>query len=297
MKYVLERDLGIDVTLVSGDSLEESVAGMSYAKEVEFGKDFATLDFSSFDLILCLDCSNSGMLSSKERGTYVLPGNIRSIQIDHHATNSYYAQMNYVDADMPSACSVLFEMFKHLGVVFDAELSRRLLLGICTDTGFFAYSGNPLAAMKQSVFLIEQGVDYYNEISKPIRLSESLSVKKLFAAIINNVVVNEKMKFAYSSIGLQEAKKLGLNSAELRGGVRALQDIRGMNFVFVLVETDDYIKGSFRSNAGIDVSLFAKSLGGGGHKAAAAFQLPKMLMKEAEKKVLEAIETTGVHRY
>ncbi len=297
MKYILERDLGCKVTLVSGDPLEENVGTMPYAKEVQFGKDFATFDWSECDVALCLDSATLGMLSSKQKGTFVFPPSVFVIQLDHHATNLYYGAMNYVDKSMPSACSVLVEMFKQLKIKFDAEVSRRLLLGICTDTGFFAYDSSPLIAMKQAVFLIEQGVDYYNEISRPIRLSESLGAKKLFALLINNIKVNERGRFAYSHVSLQETKKMGLSSSELRGGIRALQDLKNVDFVFTLTEVEGYIKGAFRSSANVDVSLFAKALGGGGHKTAAGFYFSGISLAEAEKKVLAVIEKVGIHHF
>lgn len=297
MKYVLERDLKCKVTLVSYDPLEENLAALPYAKEVHFGKDLSDLNLDTFDVVVCLDSANPGLLSSKQRGTFSFPSETRVIQLDHHATNVYYGFLNYVDAAMPSACSLLVEFFQAMGVTFDAELSRRLLLGICTDTGFFAYGNNPLIALRQSVFLIEHGVDFYNEISRPVRMSESLSMKRLFAALILNTKIDHSLRCAYSSISLVEAKKLGLNKAELRGGVRALQDLKDMDFVFTLTEQDGLIKGSFRSATNVDVSLFAKALNGGGHQTAAAFQLPLMPLDEAEKQVLATIKQVGVHRY
>jgi len=59
MKYVLERDLKIDVTLVSYDPLERNLSKLSFAKEIEFGKDVVDLDFKNFDAFLTEHLSNS----------------------------------------------------------------------------------------------------------------------------------------------------------------------------------------------------------------------------------------------
>ena len=72
-----------------------------------------------------------------------------------------------------------------------------------------------------------------------------------------------------------------------------LKEIEGIDILFTLTEMEDMIKGSFRSKGDIDISLFAKELGGGGHKNAAAFSFPRIPLKEAEKKVLDVIQVNS----
>ena len=295
MKYLLERDLGMEVTLVSYDPIERNLAKLSFSKEVEFGKDILDLNFKDFDAFVALDCSASYMLGKLKKG-FRLPEDLFVINLDHHSTNTRYGNLNYVDVDAPSACSILVDFFRAMNVKFDHDMCVRLLVGLCTDTGFFSYDNSVLRALREAVFLIEKGnVDYYNEILLPIRMSTSLSTKKLHSLILRNLVVNDSLHCAYSLVSLADVNELGINYAEVRGGIFAIQDIEGVDFTFTLTEMPDFIKGSFRSARNVDVSLFAIELGGGGHKPAAAFHLPKMPLKEAEKRVLEAIKKVGMH--
>ena len=87
-----------------------------------------------------------------------------------------------------------------------------------------------------------------------------------------------------------------LSDAETRLGINKLQYISDFDYVCTMKELKDIIKGSFRSHEKIDVSLFAKELGGGGHKLAAAFALPKIPIKNAQEKVLEAVNKVGIHK-
>ncbi len=295
MKYVLERDFNIDVTLVSYDQIEKTLTTFSFAKEVEFGKDFVDLDLKNFDALVALDCSIPDMLGKLKKG-FELPKDLFVINIDHHYTNEHYGSLNYVDSNAPSACSVLLDFFQKMDVKFDHDLCIRLLIGLCTDTGFFSYDNNVFRALREAVFLIEKGkLDYYNEILLPVRMSTPISMKKLHALVIKNLVVNPSLHCAYSIISLEDVNKLGLNYAEVRGGIYSIQDVEEADFTFTLTEMPDFIKGSFRSAKNVDVSLFAIELGGGGHKPAAAFRLPRMPLKEAEKKVLDAIRKVGLH--
>jgi phosphoesterase RecJ-like protein len=258
---------------------------------VEFGTDISDLDPSSYDAYIFLDFSNRARLSSKLKESYRLPSTL-IVNIDHHHSNDYFGGLNYVDTRKPSTCSVLLEMFKALNVPIDDELSNRLMLGICTDSNFFAYPDN---ALMDAAFLVEHGADYNGLMLKNLRLKTPLNVKKYHALLIANLRNHDN--FAYSTVSQKEIQALNLNPAEVRMGISALQDIEEFDFVFSLAEFKSHIKGSFRSRTNVDVSMFAIRLGGGGHKNNAGFTLEPMPLKDAVAKVLAVIETVGVNRY
>ena len=137
---------------------------------------------------------------------------------------------------------------------------------------------------------------YYKEIVLPVYANQSLNQKKFYARLINNLKINKEKRFAYTVLSKTEISDLNLNAAEIRLGIKELQTIEDTDFCFTLIALDKGMKGSFRAKTNIDVSLFAKALGGGGHKAAAAFLLPNITAKEAEKQVLETIEKVGIHK-
>ncbi len=294
MKYILEKHLGISVILISQDNMDETLANLSFSKEVKFGKKFEDLKISNKDTLLFLD---SGRISyNKDTKKEKIVQDKFIINIDHHITNDFYGNLNYVDVNQPSVCSILVDFFKTVKINFDSELSKRLLLGMCTDSDFFKH-GNINKLFQDALFLMEKGANYLDDIINPILNSQPLKMKKYYALLINNLKISKQKNFAYSSISYNKIKKLKLNLAEVRLGPVQLQDIKEFDFIFILVELEDNIKGSFRSRKNIDVSIFAKALEGGGHKPAAAFILPKMSLKKAEKKVIEVINKVGIHKY
>ncbi|MBI3334376.1 DHH family phosphoesterase [Candidatus Pacearchaeota archaeon] len=293
LKYALERE-GISVTLISPDALSVNLDKLPYASEVHFGIDISDIIHEQYDAFVFLDYGSLSSFSVKQRGSFTLPENVFSINIDHHAINDRAGTLNYVDSDQPALCSLLVDLFKDRGMKFDAELSSRLLLGICTDSGFFTYDGNPDKALNDAVFLIENGARYLEGILKPVLYSQPLRLKQYFGFLLNNLKFNEDLRCGYSSISLEQCKRFDLNSAEVRLGVNELQFIDECQFVFTLAETEIGIKGSFRSKKGIDVSRFAQALGGGGHKAAASFFLPSMSLAEAEQRVLDTVRKTEI---
>ena len=292
MKYLIERDFGIKVVIISPDNLAEQLNSFDFVKEIEFGKGLADYDLNEFDVVLFLD---HGAFSYFGKNDIVVPkGSL--MNIDHHPTNDYYGDLNYVNSKRPSTCSVLLDLFKEWKINFDKELATRLLIGIYTDSGEFSHDAG--GALKDASFLIDQGADYLEGVVNKIKYNVPLGAKKYFALITEKfkVIEFEGHKIGISVVSKNEVEKLNLNLSEVRGGINYLQEIGGVDFLFTLVEMDNVIKGSFRSRKKINVSLFAKELGGGGHLVAAAFRMNKIPLEEAEKKVLDAIKKIGIHK-
>ena len=290
LKRILEKE-GKKVSLFSKDDLSENLAELDISKEIKFGVDISEIEWNEFDLVILLDHGGlqyySRNIKEKFKGKKI-------INIDHHETNELYGNLNYLDKDAPSTCSILIQFFKNIKIDFDKELARRLFIGLATDTGFFTYT-NANKGLKDAGFLIEKGVDYINEVYKPILGSTSLKVKRLHGVLLKNLeVINiGNAKIAFSFISKEDIKKNDLRISDLRLGIDVIRNIKGVDFEFTLSELEGEIKGSFRS-PGTDVSKFAEELGGGGHKLAAAFVLKGTSLEEAKEKVFQAIKKKGI---
>ena len=282
LKYVLEKEFKTKVKIVSPDKLDESLMKISFAEEVEFGKGIDDIDLEKIDAVITLDFGSLEGFTKKDK----LEKDI--INIDHHKTNPYFGSLNYVDSNRATACSVLIDLFKDRSVQFDKEISQRLLLGVCTDSGFFT-NVNAEDALKDAYYLIKNGADYLKMVGQVLEKTP-LRIKKYYAYLIDNLKVNNEKRFAYTLMPREKINEFGLNLAEIRLGINQMKNIMGIDVVCTLAETEKGIKGSFRSNTkDIDVSKYAEKLGGGGHKAAAAFYSSGSL-KEIEKKVREIFE-------
>ncbi len=287
MSYFLKK-LRKNVKIISCEKLARNFLELSFSREIEFEKSIEGVDLDNFDLFISLDMSNKEMLTKNKN--FEFPENLFIINIDHHEKNPYFGNLNYVDERETSTCSILLEFFKNLNIEFDKELSTRLLLGICTDSMFFK-TRHAKEALKQASELIDKKGDYYFVLDN-ILLKENLNLKKFFAIIVNNL--KKYKNFGYSLVFYDEIKNLELTNSEIRLGTSEISFINEFDFVFTLVETSEGIKGGLRSNYGFDVSKIARKLGGAGHKSAAGFFLPKIPLKQAEKKVLDAIEELNI---
>jgi bifunctional oligoribonuclease and PAP phosphatase NrnA len=293
MKQALEENLDCKVTLIGKDPLDAMLTELDCAKEVKFGKGVDETELSEFDLILAIDIGTLKQFVGRNKG-FKFPDNLPIINIDHHHNNDFYGTLNYVNSKKSSACGVLLELFKEWNIKINPELATKILLGIYTDTGYFSHDNGD--AIKDAAFLIDKGADYLKGIVNKIKYNFPLRIKKYISLLYQNFKTAQinNHNIGYSTISIQQIKDLGLNLAEARSGVNDLQEVGGFDVIFTLTELEDKIKGSFRSRNS-DISVIAKELGGGGHKGAAAFILPKMPLEKAEKIVLETINKVGIH--
>ena len=296
LKYVLERDYGCKVTLVSKDAISHHFIHYDFLNEVQFGIDISDLDLESYDALICIDCGEVGHISKKLRENFFIPKTVKIINIDHHISNNYYGFFNYIDSESPSACSVLFDLFKEARVSFDKKLALRLLVGICTDTHFFTNQIGIKKALEQSLYLLNFDIDYTKEIVRPLLYHQPLKIHQLRAQLINNIKLHPAMKIASSHISYKDIRRLKLTESDMSDIIDEICAIEGYDVFFLLVELKNYVKGSLRAMTRLNVSLFAQELGGGGNRYAAGFILPNLSLKKAEQKVLATIKKVGFHK-
>ena len=167
-----------------------------------------------------------------------------------------------------------------------------LLLGILSDTGFLRWAVRPELFEKVSRLMREVN---YQDLWNTMLYNVPEGNKRFQGLVLKNVVYNARGRFVYSKITLAEMEQLGIPKTEAGGGSDLLKDVRGYDFSFTITEKElGRVMISFRSQKGVDVSVFARALGnGGGHKAAAGVLLADVSVDEAEKLVLEAIKNSS----
>jgi phosphoesterase RecJ-like protein len=288
MKYILERE-GVKVRVINRDELTENLEqGFGFSKEVIIC-DIEKENIGNYDWILLLDHGYSGYYSEE----FISKNKEKIINIDHHKTNDYFGKFNYVEPKS-SCCSIVYEICEKMKINIDDELSRRILVGICTDTNFGEYgdSGDNLNKMSE---LIKIGkINYQKEFVNPIINSNPWKLKKLHGILLTNM---EKKNIrgktvVYSWATKEDYDKYGLSYSDIRLGITCMLDIKNIDLIFTLTETEDGIKGSFRSK-GIDTTVYSTVFGGGGHKNASAFILEKGEIKDLIERVLKVIEEKG----
>ena len=151
---------------------------------------FLKCDYSIFkdnseleqDLLICLDAADLSRLGSRK----ILLEKSFSISLDHHYTNTNYADMNYVEGDASSTGELVFLLLKELDIKLSKEIAEFLYVAISGDTGSFKYSCTTPRTMRIAAELMEQGIDHA-ELSRRIHESEKLEAVLLNGYIMSNI--------------------------------------------------------------------------------------------------------------
>ncbi|MBF8983046.1 bifunctional oligoribonuclease/PAP phosphatase NrnA [Lutibacter sp. B2] len=217
------------------------------------------------DVVVAIDCSDLGRL--KERQSYITT-NVITINIDHHITNTHFADINFVFSQAAATGELIYNIIKGLNVEFDKKIATCIYTSLSTDTGNFKYDNTSSHTHRIAAELLEKEVDI-NFVSTQVYQNKSVSKVKLLKEVLNTLTfhINDKLAIMYVTkdmIALTESK---LEDAD--GLTEFARDIEGIEVGVLLKQVSDHeIKVGLRSKYDIDVSKIAEKLGGGGHKKA-----------------------------
>ncbi len=196
-----------------------------------------------------------------------------SVVIDHHATNTYFADDCWVDPSYSSAAQMVLDLLKLMDVEYDADLALMNYIGIATDTGFFRYSNVDSSVFEAAAELVRLGAD---PTFVATSILETRKIEELFLErdAIDNIKMLSNGRFAYSYLELEDFEKYSLTEDDFVGFVG---DLRSIKSVEVALFASEASKGeahvSLRSKSYFDVSKIAVAFGGGGHQKASGFTL------------------------
>ena len=291
MKFALES-MGKKATVIRGDSeIPEAFMHFPGARDI-VPKNFFEVDLAEFDLFIAQDAGSPEMISRK--GKFKFPLNIRTVVIDHHASNTKYAEMNLVDTSSPATAFILHQLFKEWGVVITRDIAADLFIGMYTDSGGFKYPPTNFEVFQAAADLSKIFPDFYKLIftMENSRVKESIYYEALALDSVKTYL-NENVVIAAVSNSDLQAKNIPASMASESGVDNLIKSVIGWNVGVQMTEIEpDKIKISFRTRDSdrFDVSKLAVALGGGGHKAAAGAILTMPLPEAIEKIVATAKE-------
>ncbi len=244
------------------------------------------------DLIITLDCNSIDRLGDFYNQHAPLFYETPLVNIDHHADNEQFGTVNWVEVTATSTAEILVSLLEALGretPLLDSEIATDLLTGITTDTGSFQNSSTTPKSLTVAAQLVAAG-GRQQEIVHHVYMVKPISTLKLWGKALSSIKQRDDLRVLWTTISKQDFAVAGADETETSGLIdELLKTAQGVALVFLLSEKNGGVKVSFRSvDKGIPVSEIAKSLGGGGHEAAAGVDLEGDLA-DVEERVLEAI--------
>jgi len=247
----------------------------------------------STDAIFILDCPDWTRLGNLFEENSDLFYEVPTVNIDHHASNSHFARINWVDLTASSTCEILVSLLESLGReknLVDEDIATCLLLGLLTDTSSFKNQNTTPKSLTVAAQLLAGG-GRKEEIIGNLWQTKTVSILKLWGKILQTVALDSGQKFLWAKAGQSLFKQTGVNPEDIKSVLdELLKTAAGVDFVLFLIEKEEGVAGELRAtHKGVDVLTLAQLFGGGGHLAAAGFLLPNLTLEEAESQILEKI--------
>lgn len=243
---------------------------------------------STFDVIVSVDNANKKRLG---RAVEILTNAKMWINIDHHASNERFGDLNIVDSDSPATGEILYRLFRDAGIKVTSDMAVSLFVAISTDTGSFSYPATTAQSFHIAADLVAQGLKV-GEISKIIYESHPLGRFKLMQRFLSKTGFHAGNRIAYSWIHPDDYRETQAMPEDSEGLIDMIRSIDTV-VAAVMFEhlADGKIRLSLRSkDPHVDVNKVAQKFGGGGHALAAgartsgkADDIQKQVLSELEK--------------
>lgn len=212
------------------------------------------------------------------------------LNIDHHISNTKYAKRLYLDASASATAECIYEILDELGIEFDRRIANALYTGMSTDTGCFKYSNVTVRTHEIAAKLYAIGVDAA-EINRKMFDTKSRSRLELEMMVLESAEFHFDDRCIILAVTTEMQEKTGCSGSELEGVAAISRSVEGvLAGVSIKQIGESKFKISLRTYPPLDASEICKSLGGGGHKAAAGCTLEGDL-ESVKKQILESVKT------
>lgn len=239
-----------------------------------------------YDAVFVVDCGQKDRLGEdfnkiKNKG--------KLINIDHHATNDCFGDINVIDPNASAAGEMVYDLLKEIPVEITHDIAVNIYTTILTDTGSFRYSCTTPKAFGIAGELIKLGADPW-DISQRVYESIPANKLKLLASVLDTLELTGDGKIASLVVTLDMLDKANAKKELTDGFVNYARTIEGVEvgILFREAKQGEY-KISMRSKGRIDVAEITMEFGGGGHRNAAGCNI-KGNLKDIKEKVISATE-------
>jgi phosphoesterase RecJ-like protein len=256
--------LGKTIRFIDHDPVPGPYAGFPGANRVEV----APRTTATADAVVYLECSSS------DRPEVAGFDGQFAINIDHHAGNEMYGDVNWFDATAAACGEMVADVIDALGVPWSREIASHLYLAVATDTGGFRYG--PMSARTFDVArrIALAGVDTA-ELSRTIFDSYGVGRVRLTGALLGTMELHEGGRLALLTLDDAMLSACGATMDDTEGLVNLPLGARDIMVVALLKQQGaDRYRVSLRSKGAVDVREVATEWNGGGHHNAAGCSIP-----------------------
>lgn len=248
-------------------------------------KSIDTIDKSrEYDLVINVDVASIERICD---GKILFDKAKFTVNIDHHKTNSGYADLNIIKPEASSTGEILYGIMKELNWKISLNTAICLYTAILTDTGSFRFNNTTDIALNYASELVKIGV-VPAEIYKYCYESNPKSLVLFQAHCVSKAVFSPDDKIVYTTVYKKDIEKFNAAEDCTEGLTEKLRAIMSTDVAFVVKQSGANISKVSMRSKGIDVAEICEVFGGGGHTLAAGCVI-KSSVEDTVRKILDEV--------
>lgn len=216
----------------------------------------------------------------------------KTLCFDHHRTNEAAFTWKFNDPDASSASEVVWRFLDPEKV--SKNCAEALYLGIVHDTGVFQYTCTSPETMRVAAALMEKGLEYSRIIDETF-YQKTWAQNHMLGVVLADCRLHLDGFVISAVVSRGLMKENGIGPKDMDGIVAQMRNTAGVDTAIFIYETEEGAwKVSLRSRKTTDVSVIAKSFGGGGHIRAAGCTVqgdPEEILEEILSKIAAQTES------
>ena len=281
--FFMTQQLEKDVKIINKDIVPYPFNNIPDIEKIGIGQ----IPPHGYDLIILLECANVMRSGQNNLDSYF------KINIDHHYSNDYYADINWVEPEAAAVGCMAYELGLKLSVKFTPQIATHLYCAIVSDTGFFQFSNTKARSLEVCSELIKCGAN-------PVSVSDHLFNNnppekiKLLGQVLSTLKMNSEGNIATITMFKKFLDPLPFPEIDTEEITTLARSIKGVEMVLFFKEMDDGVfRVSLRSKGSSNAAYVAESFGGGGHIHASGFKVKgdyNKLIQEVSAKVTQLLK-------
>ena len=256
------------VMLVCQDPCPEKYSFLTDGLEFNVMKQLPE-DFPGKDgLIICVDASTTNRTYSELHGRgFPCP----VINIDHHADNGLYGDLNWIDPTASATGEMVTSMMASSPWGIRTDEAEALYVAVISDNGGFSFASTTLESHQCAMTLLKAGVSP-NKIAEQVNSNLSEGILNLWGRALTRITVFSGGDCAIFWLSKDDFAETGTTRDATENLVNMLLLIKGVKMVALCSEMTDtegtYVRVSLRACSSFNAREVAHAFGGGGHDLA-----------------------------
>ena len=191
--------------------------------------------------------------------------------IDHHPNPDDGFEVVISEVQASSTCELIYRLYEEDNIdQVDEEIAKALYTGIITDTGSLQFDSVTPETVEITANLLRIGGFKPNEIAEALYSNKTLAQIKLLSLALKTIEIYEDNQVAIMYVTQDMLNDTGTTYSDCEGFVNYPLSVEKVKAAILMKDHgEEGIRMSLRSRSEVDVNIWARELGGGGHKKAA----------------------------